>query len=473
MANSFTALKKEYLALWNTLQIRTQRTAEVQHIFGKLTNPAAKARYQAVETATGVPWYVIALIHNLEAGRRFDCHLHNGDPLTARTRHVPKNRPPHGHPPFTWEDSAKDALEYDELTNISPWTVERIAYELEKYNGFGYRNHHAHVKSPYLWSFGNIYTSGKYIADGRWSETAVSDQCGAMIMLRYLIEQGTIAVPTEGHAPPPEPQPAPPSAPHYPGYYLERGIENDNNVEIVQRRLRDLNIEPGPIDGDFGELTEHGVRLFQARSADETGAPLEIDGIVGPKTWAAMFTPGTTSVPDTPPPPAASLAAALLDIAGEQVGVREQPLGSNRGPEVDAYIRAVGLDPSQDSYPWCMCFVYWCHKQATEQLNAPNRVPKSGSVHGAWGQSHDKPGVTLVTASAAQRNPALVKPGMVFFIDTGHSHGHVGIVADNVNGLLETIEGNTNDNGGREGVGVFRRTRRRIEHINLGFGGYA
>ena len=38
---------------------------------------------------------------------------------------------------------------------------------------------------------------------------------------------------------------------------------------------------------------------------------------------------------------------------------------------------------------------------------------------------------------------------MVFFIDTGGGHGHVGIVAANINASLETIEGNTNDNGSR------------------------
>jgi len=36
-------------------------------------------------------------------------------------------------------------------------------------------------------------------------------------------------------------------------------------------------------------------------------------------------------------------------------------------------------------------------------------------------------------------------------------------------GKLVTIEGNTNDGGSREGVGVFRRSGRRIRDINLGF----
>ena len=130
MANTFPALKDEYATLWQAMRTRPERMAEIQYVFGKLTSPANKARYQAVQTSTGVPWYVIAIIHNLEAGRRFDCHLHNGDPLSARTTHVPKNRPPDGDPPFTWEESAKDALKFDGLANVTSWTVERVAFEL-------------------------------------------------------------------------------------------------------------------------------------------------------------------------------------------------------------------------------------------------------------------------------------------------------------------------------------------------------
>jgi hypothetical protein len=39
--------------------------------------------------------------------------------------------------------------------------------------------------------------------------------------------------------------------------------------------------------------------------------------------------------------------------------------------------------------------------------------------------------------------------------------------------VLTTIEGNTNVNGSREGIGVFRRVGRTISSINLGFLDYA
>ena len=45
---------------------------------------ANRARYEQVQNATGVPWYVVAIIHNMEASQNFKRHLHNGDPLTAR-----------------------------------------------------------------------------------------------------------------------------------------------------------------------------------------------------------------------------------------------------------------------------------------------------------------------------------------------------------------------------------------------------
>jgi hypothetical protein len=48
-----------------------------------------------------------------------------------------------------------------------------------------------------------------------------------------------------------------------------------------------------------------------------------------------------------------------------------------------------------------------------------------------------------------------VHPGHIFVIDTGGGHGHLGLVVEVVGGKLITIEGNTNDGGSREGVGVF------------------
>lgn len=149
---------------------------------------ANKAQYQEVESATAVPWFVVGLIHAMEAGLNFKCHLHNGDPLSARTRQVPRGRPVAGTPPFAWKDSAIDAIQYDGLDKVREWPIERICFELEKFNGWGYLQHHSEVNTPYLWSGSNHYARGKYVADGQWSSTAVSGQSGAMPILKRITE---------------------------------------------------------------------------------------------------------------------------------------------------------------------------------------------------------------------------------------------------------------------------------------------
>lgn len=187
----FSDLKDEYTALWAEMAIRQNKLPEINAIVNKIV--ANKARYVAVQDSTSVPWYVIAAIHSLEASLKFNRHLHNGDPLTAKTVHVPAGRPP-GNPPFTWEESAADALAYDGITGNTDWSIERIAYIFENFNGWGYRRYHPEVKSPYLWSYSNHYTSGKYVADNQWSPTAVSQQCGAMVIIRRLDDLGAVRV---------------------------------------------------------------------------------------------------------------------------------------------------------------------------------------------------------------------------------------------------------------------------------------
>jgi lysozyme family protein len=186
MALTFDALRDDYALLWRTMAVRLEKVSLADRSARKIL--ANRERYRAVEQKTNVPWFMIGAIHALECGLSFAGHLHNGDPLTARTRQVPQGRPAFGEPPFTWEQSALDSLTMPphSLHRVAEWTIERIAYELERYNGFGYRRFHPGVKSPYLWSYSSHYAAGKYVADGQWSPTAVSTQCGAVVLIKRL-----------------------------------------------------------------------------------------------------------------------------------------------------------------------------------------------------------------------------------------------------------------------------------------------
>ncbi|MFK8067314.1 MAG: hypothetical protein AB8D52_03635 [Gammaproteobacteria bacterium] len=192
--NFTKSLAVEYQRLYDSCEIRSDKFNTIDKLIDSLVKN--RKRYENVGRKVGVPWFFIAVIHNMESGLNFTRHLHNGDRLTARTRQIPIGRPKAGMPPFTWEESALDALKLKGLHKIKNWNLPRILYELESYNGWGYRLYHPEVLSPYLWSFSSHYHSGKYVADGRWSHTAVSRQSGAAILIRRLEERHIISTTT-------------------------------------------------------------------------------------------------------------------------------------------------------------------------------------------------------------------------------------------------------------------------------------
>ncbi len=251
-----SALRAEYVRLFTACRIRPERAAEVEGLVDRLA--ANRRQYEDVASRVGTPWGFVAVIHNMESSQSFLGHLHNGDPLTARTVHEPPGRPKTGAPPFTWVDSAIDALKLKGLTAQTDWTLAGTLYQLERYNGFGYRLNHPAVLSPYLWSFSNQYTSGKYVADGTWSDTAVSKQCGAAVLLRRMAERQLVGftdqpLPTGGAA----------AAPMAPRYALSKPADPVELAKVIALQTW-LSHFPGVFvspDGAPGPRTSDAYRL--------------------------------------------------------------------------------------------------------------------------------------------------------------------------------------------------------------------
>jgi lysozyme family protein len=188
-APPFKSVQAEYQQLFDNLTVRPERIGQVKWYADRLVKN--RLRYEAVTNETGVPWFMIGLTHALEASFNFLGHLHNGDvPLSKLTRNVPIGRPNPWSPPYEWERSAEDAVEFEHLTDVTDWSLTRTLYKLESYNGFGYRNKKIHT--PYLWSYSNHYAAGKYVKDREWSNTAVSQQCGAAVILHELVRRGEL-----------------------------------------------------------------------------------------------------------------------------------------------------------------------------------------------------------------------------------------------------------------------------------------
>jgi lysozyme family protein len=210
----FSALVRENARRWS--QMKIIRGAEMDRVAPRLVASGAKSRYKEIEVATGVPWPVIAVIHEREASQNFLANLAQGDPFDKVSTHVPNRRGP--FPSFK-------AAAIDALTSCAPyaanwtdWSVGGALTLLEQYNGIGYWRRG--LPSPYVWAGTDQYVSGKYVADGVFDPSIVDNQLGCAGLLRAMMKiDRTITLAGRSFSvpqvkPPPEPVPASPLRPH-------------------------------------------------------------------------------------------------------------------------------------------------------------------------------------------------------------------------------------------------------------------
>jgi lysozyme family protein len=213
-----TALKTANAERW--AKAKVTKRAEFVFTARRLILPNAKARYQAVEAKTGVPWFFVAVVHERECSQSWAGSLAQGDAWDRPSVHVPV-----GIGPFkSWEDAAVYALVNCEpcAARNNDWSVGAFLTKLEEYNGLGYAVRG--IPSPYIWSGTDQYKSGKYIRDGVFDPDKVDEQlgCAGLLMAMMALDR-TISV--DGKAPPvvvdlpdipkpdPVPQPKPPAPP--------------------------------------------------------------------------------------------------------------------------------------------------------------------------------------------------------------------------------------------------------------------
>lgn len=268
MIEPFTVLAPEYTALLARMQIT--RTAEVTMAANKLIGFIDAGHYKAGCDVTGVPQIVAAASFEREAGSNFNLNPAQGAPLHQRSTIIP-----HNGPFATWLQAQIAAYQLDGLDKIGAanWSWERACYEEELFNGFGYRAYGIH--SPYLWAGSNDYTVGKFVADDKFSRSAVDTQLGIIpMMLRIVQLRSDLALPillpsqVLTSAPPPAPQPAP---------------EGLQDAAALQTALNSLGVDPPlTVDDNYGRETKLSVMAFQQTVG------ITADGLAGPETWAAI-----------------------------------------------------------------------------------------------------------------------------------------------------------------------------------------
>ena len=146
--------------------------------------------------------------------------------------------------------------------------------------------------------------------------------------------------------------------------------------------------------------------------------------------------------------PLSSLAA----IARTQLGTQEDAAHTNRGAAILKYQQATNL--GGQGWAWCAAFVDWCVEQFLAS-NAPVRVsrPKTASAFGLidWANSNN----CLVFNPSSKDFTARAGDIVVY------TFSHTGIVSadQDAAGHFLAIEGNTNNDGSRDGYEVAERTR--------------
>lgn len=231
---NIAALKARNSARW--ADARLTRAAEFKPVAKRLVS--AKSRYQAVSAVTGVPWFVIAVIHQRESSQNWSKSLAQGDPWNKKSTHVPK-----GRGPFTsWEAAAIDALAVcpPYASKWKDWSPGGTLSLLEQYNGLGY--YKKGIPSPYIWSGTDQYVKGKYVADGVFDPDHVDKQlgCAGLILAMQEIDP---SISFEGPVP--------------------HGEQSDD-IRSVQKRLDALGYhEVGLVDGKWGGKTAAAIAAFK------------------------------------------------------------------------------------------------------------------------------------------------------------------------------------------------------------------
>ncbi len=201
------------------------------------------------------------------------------------------------------------------------------------------------------------------------------------------------------------------------------------------------------IDGDFGAATDYAIREFQKREG------LKVDGIVGNNTFTKLIKPMKDALKEISK---GNKSLGQMVVAYAKQHLKQHPReigGQNKGPWVRLYMKGY----EGEAWPWCAGFASFILNQACDTLDVSLPLKTSFScdilASGAKGK-----GIFLKGSTVSNRKK--ITPGSLFLERrTSTDWTHTGIVVDAEDTVFLTMEGNTNDEGSREGYEVCSRIR--------------
>jgi len=201
------------------------------------------------------------------------------------------------------------------------------------------------------------------------------------------------------------------------------------------------------VDGGFGSATDYAVREFQKREG------LTVDGIVGNNTFTSLIKPMKDALKEISK---GNKSLGQMVVAYARQHLKQHPReigGQNKGPWVRLYMKG----DEGEAWPWCAGFVSFILKQACDTLGVSLPIGTSFSCDILATNAKGKK-IFLKKPDVTDRKK--ITPGS-FFLErrTSTDWTHTGIVVDAEDTVFLTMEGNTNDEGSREGYEVCSRIR--------------
>jgi len=201
------------------------------------------------------------------------------------------------------------------------------------------------------------------------------------------------------------------------------------------------------IDGRYGAATEAAVRRYQATVA------VAEDGVVSPDLFKRLVLPMRRALD---PIPVNGRSLRELVVAHAQQHLAQHPRevgGQNRGPWVRLYLG--GREGTQ--WAWCAGFVCFCLRQACDALGIAPPIQPSFSCDSLAASARKE---SRFLPEGDRATGLQLAAGSLFLVRrSAHDWTHTGIVTAVSADHFDTIEGNTNDDGSREGYEVCARVR--------------
>jgi hypothetical protein len=168
-----------------------------------------------------------------------------------------------------------------------------------------------------------------------------------------------------------------------------------------------------------------------ATSTATSGSTSFADQLLSAGTGATLGATGTTAAAAVANRPASSVGQAIVNAALPEVGVSEQPPGSNDSPRIAQFRQATA---GSGVGPWCAYFTSWAARQAGVPLGDQGQGFGSVSAVYSWAQKTGR-AIPAGTGVTPQPGDLIVWGGE-----------HIGIVQSvDANGSIHTIEGNSSD----------------------------